>query len=105
MNLKFYFYFLIKVINQDRLLSEVREDDAVLLQKVNLLETQLRKTSRNSIGTQTDTIGRTNFSRPTVRGMLFTSSPNQPTRSTSYQHSSNNESQKYVFKFMKVILY
>ena len=77
------------------MLSEVREDDAILLQKITLLETQLRKTSRNSIGTQTETIGRTNLNRPTVRGMLFTSSPNQPTRSTSYQHSSNNEYQKY----------
>lgn len=78
------------------MLSEVREDDAILLQKVTMLETQLRKTSRTSIGTQTDTIGRTNLSRPTVRGMLFTSSPNQHSRSTSDQHSPNNEYQKYT---------
>jgi len=42
-----------KVVNQDRLLTEIRDDDTMMLEKISLLENHLRKT-RREVGTQTE---------------------------------------------------
>ena len=47
-------FISIQVINQDRLLSEIRDDDAILIQKVAQLELQLRKKACRTIATQTE---------------------------------------------------
>jgi len=42
-----------KMVSQDRLLTEIRDDDTVMLEKISLLENHLRKT-RQEVGTQTE---------------------------------------------------
>jgi len=42
-----------QVVSQDRLLTEIRDDDTVMLEKISLLENHLRRTKRE-IATQTD---------------------------------------------------
>ena len=42
-----------QVVNQDRLLTEIRDDDTMMLEKISLLENHLRKT-RREVGTQTE---------------------------------------------------
>ena len=41
------------MVSQDRLLTEIRDDDTVMLEKISLLENHLRKT-RQEVGTQTE---------------------------------------------------
>ena len=66
------------MVNQDRMISELRDDDAILVQKVTYLESQLHKSSRDA-STQTN-----GYIQPPPYGQRMVDS-----RSTNLSKSAN----------------
>ena len=75
-----------QVVTQDRMISELRDDDAILVQKVTYLESQLHKSSRDA-STQTN-----GYIQPPPYGQRMVDS-----RSTNLSKSANFHHPKPTF--------
>lgn len=90
-----------KIMNQNRVLSEIRDDDAALVEKVAHLEKKLRKTGQ-TISTQTDSPERCvdNNGRKTYG--YFKTCPAPPFSSPPpYFSHRDRASSGYVFKHFR----
>jgi hypothetical protein len=80
------FSFFVKLMNQNRVLSEIRDDDAVLVEKVAQLEKKLRKTGQ-TVSTQTESPQRFSENNSRQASGSLKTSPAPPFNSPpSYYH-------------------
>jgi hypothetical protein len=80
------FSFFVKLMNQNRVLSEIRDDDAALVEKVAQLEKKLRKTGQ-TVSTQTESPQRFSENNSRQASGSLKTSPAPPFNSPpSYYH-------------------
>lgn len=71
------FSFFVKLMNQNRVLSEIRDDDAALVEKVAQLEKKLRKTGQ-TVSTQTESPQRCSENNSRQTSVPLKTSPAPP---------------------------